>query len=354
MASLKNASSLTRKSAAEPLGLAREADILQPCGAPTALKAFNALDDASYGILLLNRSGQVILANAPGRLILTAGDAIGEHEGNLRAAVPSAQTTLRAAVEAAVCSRRENGTRAFMMSRSRKGPLIIVSVPLVTSAIVDTTGLLLLYDLEMPTSVSAAQLHELFGLSQAECDLCESLAMGCTLTEFARSRGVSPNTARTLLARTFEKTGKKRQSDLVRMLACLSSVHSLGTAFAAGNATTLLGLGVGDQEAMLKLSTLAHAETERFPNLEATVTTGEYTPGGVNKRHAHLDCLEIIFVIQGAISTQIEGEGTTITRAGEVICIQPDILHRGRNASGSDPAKLVIVKLKKRGAATTA
>ena len=72
----------------------------------------------------------------------------------------------------------------------------------------------------------------------------------------------------------------------------------------------------------------------------------------MNKRHAHLDCLEIIFVMQGAISTEIEGEGIRITRAGEVLCLQPDIVHQGRNASDAEPAKFVIVKLKRRGAAT--
>jgi len=90
-----------------------------------------------------------------------------------------------------------------------------------------------------------------------------------------------------------------------------------------------------------------------LPDLEVSVTVGEYTPGGTNKRHAHLDCLELIFVMQGAISTEIEGEGTRLTQAGEILCLRPDVLHQGRNASDSEPAKFVIVKLKRRGAATT-
>jgi quercetin dioxygenase-like cupin family protein len=137
------------------------------------------------------------------------------------------------------------------------------------------------------------------------------------------------------------------------MLASLSSMQALGAGFAAGMTAGLQGLRMkGRTDARLKLDTLIRTELDGFPDLEASVTVGEYTPGGVNKRHAHLDCLEIIFVMQGAISTEIEGEGMRTTRAGEVLCLQPDIVHQGRNASDAEPAKFVIVKLKRRGAAT--
>jgi quercetin dioxygenase-like cupin family protein/DNA-binding CsgD family transcriptional regulator len=316
--------------------------------------AFTALDDTSYGVVVLDGHGQAIFANEAAREVLDAGDALVEHKWELKTAVPSAQPVLKEIIETATKQTAHGVTGTMrLIARARRAPIIISAVPLETSAIVEAKGILLLYDVEAPTPISTSWLQQLFGLSGAECDLCVALFEGRSLKEFAQGRGVSLNTARTLLTRTFAKTSKQRQSDLIKMLASLSSMQALGAGFAAGMTAGLQGLRMkGRTDARLKLDTLTRTELDGFPDLEASVTVGEYTPGGVNKRHAHLDCLEIIFVMQGAISTEIEGEGMRITRAGEVLCLQPDIVHQGRNASDAEPAKFVIVKLKRRGAAT--
>ena len=97
----------------------------------------------------------------------------------------------------------------------------------------------------------------LTGPSGAECDLCAALLEGRSLKEFAQGRGVSLNTARTLLTRTFAKTSKQRQSDLINMLVSLSSMQALGAGFAAGMTAGLQGLGMkGRTDARLKLDTL--------------------------------------------------------------------------------------------------
>ena len=319
-------------------------------------RALATLDETNYGIIVLNRSGRVIFSNEAAGSILREGDAIFEQDGQLRTAVPTARLILEQAITSATRQMADAADgNVVMLPRAGRAPIIISAVPLATSAIIEARGALLLYDSEVPIPLSIMHLRRLFNLTPAECDLCTALLDGRSLNAFAAGRGVSRNTARTLLTRIFAKTGKQRQSDLIKMLASLSSLQALGAGFAAGMTAGPRGLAPPQEtvEAKLKLTMLTRTGLERFPDLEASVTFGEYTAGGINKRHAHADCLELIFVIQGAISTEIEGEGTKLTEAGAVLCLRPDIFHQGRNASSTEPAKFVLVKLKRRGAATT-
>jgi DNA-binding CsgD family transcriptional regulator len=58
-----------------------------------------------------------------------------------------------------------------------------------------------------------------FGLTTAERRLLKLLLEGMSLAGAAFSLGVARTTARTHLQRIFDKTGRRRQSDLVRLVA---------------------------------------------------------------------------------------------------------------------------------------
>ncbi|WP_066806290.1 helix-turn-helix transcriptional regulator [Sphingomonas asaccharolytica] len=60
-----------------------------------------------------------------------------------------------------------------------------------------------------------------FGLTKAEQGLLDILARGASLPDAAQMLGVARSTARTHLQRLFDKTGKRRQVDLLRMVASL-------------------------------------------------------------------------------------------------------------------------------------
>lgn len=57
-----------------------------------------------------------------------------------------------------------------------------------------------------------------FGLSDAQTRLAETITAGFGLTEAAKKMGISVNTARTHLGRIYEKTGVNTQTALVRIL----------------------------------------------------------------------------------------------------------------------------------------
>jgi DNA-binding CsgD family transcriptional regulator len=61
-----------------------------------------------------------------------------------------------------------------------------------------------------------------FGLSDAQTRLAETITAGFGLTESAKKMGISVNTARTHLSRIYEKTGVNSQTALVRILLGVS------------------------------------------------------------------------------------------------------------------------------------
>lgn len=68
-------------------------------------------------------------------------------------------------------------------------------------------------------SAAIAWLRERFALTPAELRVALLTCEGIGLVEVARRLGVSINTARTHLQRVFDKTGTRRQADLVRLIA---------------------------------------------------------------------------------------------------------------------------------------
>ena len=60
-----------------------------------------------------------------------------------------------------------------------------------------------------------------FGLTVAEGRLLATLFEGCSVPQAATRLGVARSTARTHLQRIFDKTGARRQGDLMRIVACV-------------------------------------------------------------------------------------------------------------------------------------
>jgi DNA-binding CsgD family transcriptional regulator len=66
-------------------------------------------------------------------------------------------------------------------------------------------------------------LNSVYGLSRAEAGLCQALIQGKTLLEASKTLDISRNTAKTHLARVFDKTGVHSQAGLLRLLALSGS-----------------------------------------------------------------------------------------------------------------------------------
>ncbi|HJU83038.1 MAG TPA: cupin domain-containing protein [Holophagaceae bacterium] len=68
-----------------------------------------------------------------------------------------------------------------------------------------------------------------------------------------------------------------------------------------------------------------------------------YGPGGSSLPHRH-PCPVMVYVLEGAIRSQVEGEPEAIYRAGESFYEAPNAIHRiSANASRTEPARFLAV-----------
>ncbi len=86
-----------------------------------------------------------------------------------------------------------------------------------------------------------------------------------------------------------------------------------------------------------------------IPGKEMLMITVEYPPGTVESVHRH-DAYAFLYVLEGTIVEQVRGgKEVTLTR-GQTFYEGPDDVHIvGRNASATQPARFVVVLVKKKG-----
>jgi DNA-binding CsgD family transcriptional regulator len=80
------------------------------------------------------------------------------------------------------------------------------------------SALILVVDPDRALPPSAAQLRQLYGLTHAESEVAVAAVRGEGLSAIAADLDVSLATARTHLQHVFEKTGTRRQAELVRLI----------------------------------------------------------------------------------------------------------------------------------------
>jgi quercetin dioxygenase-like cupin family protein len=84
-----------------------------------------------------------------------------------------------------------------------------------------------------------------------------------------------------------------------------------------------------------------------FPGKEALMITVDYLPGAVDPIHRH-DAHAFIYVLEGSIIMQVKGGQEVTLQPGQTFYEGPDDVHVvGKSASTTQPAKFLVVFLKK-------
>jgi DNA-binding CsgD family transcriptional regulator len=108
--------------------------------------------------------------------------------------------------------------------RPGKRPLQLLVSPLCLEGVANAGKAVVavfLADPEQFQAVPTDALRTLFGFSPAEARLAICVFEGHSLSEAAELNCVSRETVKTQMASVFQKTGARRQSELVRLLARL-------------------------------------------------------------------------------------------------------------------------------------
>lgn len=198
-----------------------------------------ALDRLGSGIVLLDPRGGVVHANRAARRALDEADGLalraprpGSSERRLSAEAPRVLADLEAAI--ADCLRptaleAPHFSKTLSVPRSSgRADLVLQFAPLPpANPFGDDRGqaraIVFITERDSPIELDHALLARLYGLTPSEAALAERLAGGDPLAAAAASHGIAESTARSHLARIFEKTGTHRQAELVKLLVSLAA-----------------------------------------------------------------------------------------------------------------------------------
>ena len=121
----------------------------------------------------------------------------------------------------------------------------------------------------------------------------------------------------------------------------------LSLAFCGVQASSGASAGTG------KATTLMTKDLPDFPGKEGMVEIVEFAPGEVSQPHRHNADL-FVYVLEGSVVTQVKGDNPQTVHAGGVFYESPTDVHSvSRNASETQPAKLLVFYVKARGAPPT-
>ena len=87
-----------------------------------------------------------------------------------------------------------------------------------------------------------------------------------------------------------------------------------------------------------------------LPGKEAVMLTVEYQPGASSAPHRH-NAHTFVYVLEGTVVMQVEGGDAVTLGPGQTFYESPDDVHAvSRNASDTEPAKLLVLFVKEKGA----
>jgi quercetin dioxygenase-like cupin family protein len=74
-------------------------------------------------------------------------------------------------------------------------------------------------------------------------------------------------------------------------------------------------------------------DLQNLPGQEVLFFTSDWPPGYRLPWHMHPEGHEFVYVIEGEQTFEIDGVGTKVVKAGEVLHTPPNVVHYGRNAT---------------------
>jgi DNA-binding CsgD family transcriptional regulator len=205
----------------------------------TGAAALGALDRLRMGVVLADSQCRLVYANPPGQRILDRADGLSVGSGGfLLAARPELTNRLRALVRHAhdyaergahTPGPKNEPTAAGGSLRlprpSGQLPLEVLVGPLrmaggsgASRGPTQPSVVIFLSGLGESLDIGLDRLRQLYRLTPAEARLTLRLLEGEDIKAAATAMGISVNTAKTLLRRSFERTGTRRQAELVSLI----------------------------------------------------------------------------------------------------------------------------------------
>lgn len=177
----------------------------------------SVLNLAGNGALLLDRQGRVLEANSIAEAILQSGQLV-LRDGRLRGPDSDSDQDLTRLLSQCLLSPDQAGARGQVSV----GALSVQCAPFSASQLFPQpqrpAAVVIIADPHQKLRQRLAEMQQTFGLTQAEAELAQAVVLAGSRKIAAEMRGVTDATARAQLSSIFDKTGVRRQTDLVRLL----------------------------------------------------------------------------------------------------------------------------------------
>jgi DNA-binding CsgD family transcriptional regulator len=167
-------------------------------------------------VLVVDRDGHLVFANAPGEQLLREGRMLRVAAGRVR---PAHRGDIAAFVKALnpIADGADGDGSLALRRAGEKRPVMVRVTPLRRRNRAEWSGRIALM-VELPPAPRGLDTWAVaFRLSPAETRLWAALSAGRRLIDIAEESGVSVNTVRVQLRTLFQKTGVHRQADLLRL-----------------------------------------------------------------------------------------------------------------------------------------
>jgi len=130
-------------------------------------------------------------------------------------------------------------------------------------------------------------------------------------------------------------------------------------AFAVFAVAVLAAFGLGvvaaqQQTPATKVTALMKQAIAEYPGHEVTMITLDIPPGGGSPPHRHPGHHTFGYVLEGAYKIKVDNGPETILTRGQTFYEAPGVLHAvSRNASDTEPAKVLVLMLAQSGKPAT-
>lgn len=102
-----------------------------------------------------------------------------------------------------------------------------------------------------------------------------------------------------------------------------------------------------------QVSPLMSKDLGNLPGFVGEMLTVEYAPGASSKAHRH-NAHTFVYVLEGSVLMQVKGGELSTLVAGQTFYESPDDIHTvSKNASETEPAKILVFFIKEKGTPAT-
>jgi DNA-binding CsgD family transcriptional regulator len=189
-------------------------------------------DESANALYLVDGDGRLLRASRAGERMMAAGGGPTVKAGRLTATTPAESRRLDALIRIAASNDpdvRRGGSMTLALADDGL-PLIVIVAPLRPhrGLFLETSARVLVsvMNLEGEVAFPAALMTDLFGLTSAEVRVASLLFGGATIKVVAEQLKVSAHTVHVHVAHLFQKTGVRRQSELVRLMMRLTGAST--------------------------------------------------------------------------------------------------------------------------------